>query len=104
MATMPTVGTLYQQGWPRRVSEASMMSSATRKKACSHSMAQPSTAARFASAGVAPPSLPPPALRCSSARMAFTACTTVSPRLSLPPGTLYSMSARVCACASAGSL
>jgi hypothetical protein len=30
-----TLGTLYQQGCPRRVMEPSMMSSATRKNACS---------------------------------------------------------------------
>ena len=30
-----TLGCLYQQGWPLRVMELSMMSSATRKKACS---------------------------------------------------------------------
>jgi len=29
-----TSSTLYQQGWPRRVMEPSIMSSATRKKAC----------------------------------------------------------------------
>lgn len=37
-ATMPTSGTLYQQGCPRRVMLLSMMSSATRKYACSCTM------------------------------------------------------------------
>lgn len=31
-----TLGTLYQQGWPLRVIDPSMMSSATRKKACNY--------------------------------------------------------------------
>jgi len=35
IAIILTDGRRYQQGWERRVMEASMMSSATRKKACS---------------------------------------------------------------------
>ena len=75
-ALSSTLGTLYQQGWPRRVMEASMMSSATRKKACSHSMHQPSALARNSSASDTAPLI------------ALTASSTAIPRFSLPLGTL----------------
>lgn len=90
-ALSSTLGTLYQQGWPRRVMEASMMSSATRKKACSHSMHQPSTHARRSWLSVTTPRL-----SCRSPS------TTASPRLSLPPGTLYSTISRTHDTACAG--
>src|SRR3569833_169279 len=45
MATMPTPSCRYQHGLPRRVMLASIMSSDTRKKACSSSVIQPSAAA-----------------------------------------------------------
>ena len=38
MAMCPTPLHLYQHGWPRRVCDSSMMSSATSSHACSHSM------------------------------------------------------------------
>ncbi len=46
MAIMPTLGARYQHGFPRRVLEESMMSSETRKKACSSSIIHPSRAGR----------------------------------------------------------
>ena len=45
MAMLPTPGRRNQHGWPRRVWEASMMSSETRKKACRSSVSQPRVAA-----------------------------------------------------------
>ncbi len=36
MAIWPTLGTRYQQDWPRRVIDESIMSSETRKKAWSY--------------------------------------------------------------------
>lgn len=43
IAIMPTPSTLYQQGAPLRVIEASIISSATRNIACSSSVHQPRT-------------------------------------------------------------
>ena len=53
-AFRPTLGTLYQHGWPRRVMLWSIMSSATRKNACSHSMHQPTVIARNCRSLLAP--------------------------------------------------
>jgi hypothetical protein len=52
-AVRPTSSWRNQQGWPRLVSLPSMMSSATRKKACRNSTVQPrSAASRSRAAGL----------------------------------------------------
>ena len=62
----------------------SMMSSATRKKACNHSMHQPSASAENLSVGARPAA--PPGVCVWAAK----ASATAMPRFSLPPGTLKS--------------
>ena len=78
MAMVPTLGSRYQQGWPRRVRDESMMSSETRKKACRSSVSQPRVAAAWkvdgASEGV-------------EERSAVVSRTEM-PRLALPPRAL----------------
>lgn len=78
MAIIPTPGARYQQACPRRVSEASIMSSDTRKKACSSSVSQPSVAVAVKLSGDNGLVL----------RMEAVSITDM-PRLYLPPKQLY---------------
>ena len=79
MAIMPTSGTRYQHGWPRRVEEESIMSSETKKKAWRSSVSQPSVATAW---------------NCEEERGAERRMEAVSrtemPRLHFPPNVLYS--------------
>jgi len=71
------------------------MSSATRKKACSHSMHQPSASAlNLVSTGKAATASGTEE-EVEGLTIAATASATASPRLSLPPGTLKSSMRRV---------
>lgn len=78
IAIMPTFGIRYQHGCPRRVFEASMMSSLTRKNACSSSIIQPRVAARKNSSFVS-----------SRFSRSWAVSTTDKPRLHLPPNVLW---------------
>ncbi len=77
MATMPTPSWRYQQGLPRRVMLPSMMSSETRKKACSSSVIQPSVAVLKYSSSVS-----------GRPRRIEALSGTDMPRLHLPPSVL----------------
>jgi hypothetical protein len=78
IAIIPTFGARYQHGWPRRVLEASMMSSLTRKKACRSSIIQPRVAAwKYSS------------LERSRPRRRDVVSMTERPRLHFPPTVLY---------------
>ena len=86
MAMWPTSGRLYQHGWPRRVSELSITSSATSSHACSHSMHQPSTANWLSTVSVSSSPF-------ASYRM-MPHSTTMRPRFIFPPLVLYSSMSR----------
>ena len=73
----PTPSTLYQHGWPRRVKDESIMSSATKSQAWSISMIQPSTAKRHKSSFVT--GLP------WASKSTTPVSTTIKPRFILPP-------------------
>lgn len=79
MATIPTFGCLYQQGWPLLVTLESIISSDTRKNACNSSMSQPKIERSRTSL---------------SLRGRLRICRAVSgterPRFSFPPGVLAS--------------
>ncbi len=77
MEIIPTLGMRYQQGFPRRVCEESIMSSETRKKAWRSSISQPRVAAEWYSLG----------LRGRERRM-LAVSITLRPRLHFPPRVL----------------
>ena len=77
IAALPRPSTLYQHGWPRLVTEESIISSAINNQAWSISMTQPRTANRHRSSFVARPP-----------KSKMPDSTTISPRFILPPVTL----------------
>jgi hypothetical protein len=78
-AAIPTPGTRYQLGLPRRVGDSSMMSSSTSIVACSSSTSQPSTAASKNSAWDST----------RPSRSSRTESMTLRPRLHFPPRVLW---------------
>lgn len=90
-----TCGCRYQHGWPRRVCESSMKSSATSSQACSHSTIQPSTANLTSISLVS--GLP------EDLKISRPHSTTISPRFILPPHTLYSSILRTHSASAPGS-
>ena len=77
MAMVPTEGSRNQQGWDRRVCDESIMSSETRKKACSNSVSQPRVHAAWCWVGVS-----------GEGERREVVWRTERPRLHLPPRVL----------------
>ena len=77
IAALPKSSTLYQHGWPRLVTDESIISSAINNHAWSISMTQPSTANLQRSSFVT-----------LSPNNEIPLSTTIKPRFILPPVTL----------------
>jgi hypothetical protein len=90
---------LYQHGCPRRVMESSMMSSSTRKHACSHSMHHPTTyrppAGPLRPAPPCPPAQRAPAPRRQPGRAYVASSRARAPRQAKPASTAPRGPARV---------